>query len=73
MAVHDLPAGERAAMLRPAARQLGRAFGEEANFGAILDGLLDAGYTDDEMGKVMGGNFFRMWRQVSTSTDGHRR
>jgi membrane dipeptidase len=41
------------------------AFGEEANFRAIVDGLIDGGYTDEEIGKVMGGNFFRIWQQVS--------
>jgi N-acyl-D-amino-acid deacylase len=41
------------------------AFGEEANFRAIAEGLMDAGYSDDEIGKVMGGNFFRLWQQVS--------
>ncbi len=42
-------------------------FGEEANFRAIVDGLIDAGYTDEEIGKVMGGNFFRLWEQVVTA------
>ena len=41
------------------------AFGEEANFRAIVGGLIDGGYTDDEIGKIMGGNFFRVWQQVS--------
>lgn len=47
-------------------------FGEEANFRAIVDGLMDAGYTDEEIGKVMGGNFFRLWEQVlaGASADG---
>jgi membrane dipeptidase len=40
------------------------AFGEQANFLAIVEGLLDAGYSDEEVGKVMGDNFFRLWRQV---------
>jgi membrane dipeptidase len=40
------------------------AFGEEANFLAIADGMIDAGYSDEEIGKVMGGNFFRLWKQV---------
>ena len=40
------------------------AFGEEANFRAIAEGLMDAGYSDDDIGKVMGGNFFRVWQQV---------
>jgi membrane dipeptidase len=40
------------------------AFGEEANFLAIVDGLIDAGYADDEIGRIMGGNFFRLWQQV---------
>ena len=39
-------------------------FGEDANFRAIAEGLLAAGYTDDEVGKVMGGNFMRVWQQV---------
>jgi membrane dipeptidase len=41
------------------------AFGEEANFRALIDGLITAGYTDEEIGKVMGGNFFRVWQQVA--------
>jgi membrane dipeptidase len=41
------------------------AFGEEANFRALIDGLIAAGYTDEEIGKVMGGNFFRVWQQVA--------
>ena len=41
------------------------AFGQEANFRAIIEGLMDAGYTDDEIGKVMGGNFFRVWEEVT--------
>jgi microsomal dipeptidase-like Zn-dependent dipeptidase len=40
------------------------AFGEEANFRAIIDGLMAAGYSDEEIGKVMGGNFFRVWESV---------
>jgi membrane dipeptidase len=40
------------------------AFGEEANFRAIVDGLMAAGYSDEEIGKVMGGNFFRVWESV---------
>jgi membrane dipeptidase len=41
------------------------AFGEEANFRAIADGLIAGGYTDDEIGRIMGGNFFRLWQDVS--------
>jgi membrane dipeptidase len=40
------------------------AFGEEADFRAITDGLVTAGYNDDEIGKIMGGNFVRTWQQV---------
>lgn len=40
-------------------------FGEEANFLAIAEALLDYGYNDDEVGKVMGGNFMRVWKQVA--------
>jgi membrane dipeptidase len=44
------------------------AFGEEANFRAIIDGLIAGDYTDDEIGKIMGGNFFRIWQQVSRAS-----
>jgi membrane dipeptidase len=40
-------------------------FGEEANFRAIAEGLIDAGYSDDEIGRIMGGNFFRIWQQIT--------
>lgn len=49
------------------------AFGEEANFRAIIDGLLDAGYSDDEVGQIMGGNFFRVWQQAAEATGTGRR
>ncbi len=44
-------------------------FGEEANFRAIAEGLIDAGYTDEEVGQVMGGNFMRVWRRVLEVAD----
>jgi len=40
-------------------------FGDEANFQAIADALLAFGYTDDDVGKVMGGNFFRVWQRIA--------
>jgi membrane dipeptidase len=43
------------------------AFGEEANFRAITAGLVTGGYTDDEIGKIMGGNFVQTWQQVIRS------
>ena len=42
-------------------------FGDEANFRAIVDALMDAGYSNEEIGKVMGGNFFRLWQQVASA------
>jgi microsomal dipeptidase-like Zn-dependent dipeptidase len=42
-------------------------FGEDANFQAIAEALLSHGYSDAETGKVMGGNFFRIWQQVSAA------
>lgn len=45
-------------------------FGEEANFHAIVEAMMDAGYTDEEIGKVMGGNFFRLWEQVMAGAAG---
>ncbi|HEU5209358.1 MAG TPA: membrane dipeptidase [Longimicrobiales bacterium] len=44
-------------------------FGEEANFRAIVDALMDAGYSDEEIGKIMGGNFFRLWQQVAAASE----
>jgi len=41
-----------------------KGFGEEANFRAIAEALFAAGYTDEDVGKVMGGNFMRVWAQV---------
>lgn len=41
-------------------------FGSEANFHAIAKEFLLRGYSDDDVGKVMGGNFFRVWTVVST-------
>ncbi|NOJ44614.1 dipeptidase [Bradyrhizobium australiense] len=40
-------------------------FGLEGNFRAIYDGLLAGGFSAEELGKVMGGNFFRVWEQVA--------
>jgi membrane dipeptidase len=40
-------------------------FGSEANFRAIAAALLKRGYSDEEVGKIMGGNFFRVWQQVT--------
>jgi membrane dipeptidase len=48
------------------------AFGEEANFRAIVEGLIEAGYPDDEIGRIMGGNFFRLWQQVHAGAGGGR-
>ena len=42
-------------------------FGEDANFQAIAEALLAHGFSDDETGKVMGGNFFKVWQQVSAA------
>ena len=33
----------------------------------LREALLTHGYSDSEVGKVMGGNFFRVWQQVSAS------
>jgi len=42
-------------------------FGEEANFHAVAAELLDRGYSDEDVGKVMGGHFFRIWQTVTGS------
>lgn len=40
-------------------------FGDDANFEAIAAAMHEAGYTDDDVAKVMGGNFFRVWEAVT--------
>jgi membrane dipeptidase len=39
-------------------------FGDEGNYHAIAAALLERGYSDEDVGKIMGGNFFRVWREV---------
>ncbi len=46
-------------------------FDSEARFHAIAAGLLDMGYTDDDVGRIMGGNFFRLWEAVTTIAEAH--
>jgi len=40
-------------------------FDETANFHAIASEFLARGYSDVDVGKVMGGNFFRVWQQLT--------
>lgn len=40
-------------------------FGEAANFHAIASEFLARGYSDADVGKIMGGNFFRLWQTVT--------
>jgi membrane dipeptidase len=40
-------------------------FGEEARFDAIAEALLDRGYSPSDVEKVMGGNFVRVWSEVT--------
>lgn len=42
-----------------------KGFDEEANFRAIAAELLNRGLSDEAVGKVMGGNFFRVWQRVA--------
>lgn len=42
-------------------------FGESGEFRAIAIELLSRGHSDETVGKVMGGNFFRLWQTVSES------
>ena len=44
-----------------------KGFDEAANFHAIAVELLARGYSDEDVGKVMGGNFFRVWVTVTDS------
>jgi len=40
-------------------------FGDDANFGAVASELLKRGHSDVDVGKVLGGNFFRVWSVVA--------
>jgi membrane dipeptidase len=42
-----------------------KGFDEEANFHAVAAEMLKRGYSDEDVGKVMGGNFFRVWQTVT--------
>ena len=44
-----------------------KGFGEEANFRAIAAELISRGHSDEDVGKVMGANFFRIWETVAES------
>ncbi len=41
-----------------------RGFGPEGNFVALERELVARGYSDDDIGKILGGNFFRVWKDV---------
>ena len=43
-------------------------FDEEARFHAIASELLNREYSVEDVGKVMGGNFFRVWQAVTADT-----
>lgn len=40
-------------------------FGSQANFGAIVTALIDRGYSKNEVGQIMGGNFLALWQSVN--------
>jgi len=42
-----------------------KGFDSDAKFHAIAIELLDRGYSAEDVGKVMGGNFFRVWQEVT--------
>ena len=44
-----------------------KGFDKSANFLAIAAELIERGYSDEEVGKVMGANFFRTWQTVANS------
>ncbi len=39
-------------------------FGDDANYHAIAAALMERGYSDEDVGKIMGANFFRVWQEV---------
>ncbi|MEJ2129200.1 MAG: membrane dipeptidase [Woeseiaceae bacterium] len=45
-------------------------FDEDAKFHAIASELLNREYSSEDVGKVMGGNFFRVWQAASAGVPG---
>jgi len=45
-----------------------KGFDDDAKFHAIASELLDRGHSPGDVGKVMGGNFFRVWQEVSVTS-----
>ena len=46
-------------------------FNSTAEFRAIAWELIKRGHNDEEIGKIMGGNFFRLWQSVAGLSDIH--
>ena len=46
-----------------------RGFGAEANFRAIAMEMLERGWDEETVGKVMGGNFVRVWQTVAENKE----
>jgi membrane dipeptidase len=42
-------------------------FGADAHFEALERELMERGYSNDDIGKIMGGNFFRLWQAVTAA------
>ena len=40
-------------------------FGEEANFEAIAEALAEAGFDEEAVEAILGGNFERVWRETT--------
>jgi membrane dipeptidase len=43
-------------------------FGSDAHFEALERELMERGYSNDDIGKILGGNFFRVWQQVTAAS-----
>ena len=43
-------------------------FGNEAHFEVLERELMERGFSNDDIGKILGGNFFRVWQQVTAGT-----
>lgn len=42
-----------------------------SDFPNLVDGLLERGYTEDEIAKILSGNVLRVWRQVEDYAESH--
>ena len=44
--------------------------GKPERVGSLVDGLLERGYSEDEIAKILSGNVMRVWKQAENYAEG---